>query len=292
MVEAATLFHYTSQAGLLGVLELKGVWASHTSFLNDASECSHAFDLAKNIVGTVLDTDDYLDVFSWELRRFLELMRAPEIYVTSFSEKPDLLSQWRGYCPGGSGVCIGVDQNLLNGFCEENGFRFEKCIYVREELEKRLHELIDQCWKKFPAPSLGRAEYEALNVVEAIRFSEEYWELVNSGGGKPEAESALKWFGNELIQLAPLYKNEGFHEEAEWRVVIHKPEKIKFRPGASSLIPYLELRIFDSKDMFRQLIIGPSPNQERSLKAAKMAVESFGFDRVFVWPSSIPFNNW
>ncbi|SPO67883.1 DUF2971 domain-containing protein [Pseudomonas sp. JV241A] len=292
MDDAQILFHYTSQAGLLGVLRSNGVWASHTGFLNDASECSHAFDLAKSMVGTILDTDDYLDVFSWELRRFLQLMRAPEIYVTSFSEKPDLLSQWRGYCPGGSGVCIGVDKNLLNGFCEENGFRFERCIYEREELEKKLHELIDECWKKFPAPPLGRAEYEALPVVKAVQFSEEYRELVNFGGGKLEADAALKWFGNELTQLAPLYKNEGFHEEAEWRVVVHKPEKIEFRVGTSCLIPYSELKIFDSKDMFRQLIIGPSPNQQRSSKAAKMALESFGFDKVFVWSSGIPFNNW
>jgi len=41
------------------------------------------------------------------LRRFgamlyehLESVKGEEIYVASFSEKPDLLSQWRGYCPG------------------------------------------------------------------------------------------------------------------------------------------------------------------------------------------------
>ena len=292
MDQSQTLFHYTSQAGLLGVLGTQSVWASHTSFLNDSSECLHAFDIAKDMAQSILDGDNYLDAFSWELCRRLRLLRAPDFFITSFSEKPDLLSQWRGYCPSGSGVCIGVDLNLLKVFCEDRGYRFERCIYDRDALSHKIQMLIDQCWKMFPAPSLSRPEFVALSTSKAIAFTEDYQDFISFGGGQLEADSAIEWFCSELIQLAPLYKNEGFHEESEWRVVIKSPKEVKFRAGVSCLVPYIELKIFESEMMLRQLIIGPNPNQERCYRSSKIALESFGFNSALVWKSSIPFNNW
>ena len=277
---------------LLGVLDTKSVWASHTSFLNDSSECSHAFDIAKEIAESILNNDDFLDTFAWELCRRLRLLRAPDFYITSFSEKPDLLSQWRGYCPGGSGVCIGVDQDLLKAFCEEHGYRFEQCIYDRGALSQKITALIAQCWERFPSPPLDRVEFAALSTGMAVTFAHDYREFINFGDGRSDADSAIEWFCSELIQLAPLYKNEGFHEEAEWRVVVKSPGDIKFRAGVSCLIPYTQLKIFDSNVMLRQLIIGPNPNQERCYQSSKMALESFGFNSALVWRSSIPFNNW
>lgn len=292
MNKSQTLFHYTSQAGLLGVLQAKCVWASHTSFLNDSSECSHAFDIAKEMAEIILNNDDYLDAFAWELCRRLRLLRAPDFYITSFSEKPDLLSQWRGYCPGGSGVCIGVDMNLLRTFCEDRGYRFEQCIYDRDVLSQKIKTLIAQCWELFPSPSLDRSEFEALSTSEAVNFAEDYNHFINFGDGQADASFAIGWFCNELIQLAPLYKNEGFHEEAEWRVVLKSPEKILFRAGVSCLIPYTELKIFESEQMLTQLIVGPNPNQERCYRSSKMALQSLGFNNAIVWRSKIPFNNW
>jgi len=32
-----------------------------------------------------------------------------KVFVSFFSESADKLSQWRGYCPSGSGICIGFD---------------------------------------------------------------------------------------------------------------------------------------------------------------------------------------
>jgi hypothetical protein len=44
----------------------------------------------------------------------LEKIDRTNVCVCSFSEKGDLLSQWRGYCPQGVGYSIGFDSAKLN----------------------------------------------------------------------------------------------------------------------------------------------------------------------------------
>ena len=39
------LLHYTTAAGLNGILRSGSLWASHASFLNDAEEITHFFDV-------------------------------------------------------------------------------------------------------------------------------------------------------------------------------------------------------------------------------------------------------
>jgi len=44
------LFHYTSQKGLLGILESNTLWTSKNTCLNDSSEFKLALDIAKKVL--------------------------------------------------------------------------------------------------------------------------------------------------------------------------------------------------------------------------------------------------
>ena len=50
-----TLFHYTTAAGLLGILDSSGFWATDLRFLNDAQEAVYARDL---FVGAARSVDN------------------------------------------------------------------------------------------------------------------------------------------------------------------------------------------------------------------------------------------
>ena len=41
------LYHYTTQAGLIGILESKSIWATHGLYLNDASELRLGIEMFK-----------------------------------------------------------------------------------------------------------------------------------------------------------------------------------------------------------------------------------------------------
>ncbi|VVM47440.1 DUF2971 domain-containing protein [Pseudomonas fluorescens] len=287
-----SLYHYTNQGGLIGVLSSKNMWATQAHFLNDPTEFTHALNFAKRIASNLYE-DDYFEVFGWELRTRLEALSGESIFVASFSETPDLLSQWRGYCPAGSGYCLGFDFQGVKAFCDENGLRLEKCIYGHEEQVGAIIELAQSCLSLFPIPPLTQEDFQHLSSEKQVDFQMSYQKYV-TGEGSAAAQNAIDIFCRELIALAPLFKNQGFHEEAEWRIIAQAPEcSTHFRAGPSYVVPYVELNVLKGRlSILRTVMIGPNPDQHRCEKAAKIMLGSLGYSEATVTRSIIPFSNW
>lgn len=288
------LYHYTSQAGLLGILKSRGVWATDTRFLNDATEIVHALSAAREMVSEIFMHDDYRAAFGWVLNRALHEMESRAVFVTSFSEKPDLLSQWRGYCPSGAGVCVGFDKDGIENFCREHGYQFEKCIYDSQALEQRIVDIIDACEEKLPSAGMTREEYSRLSAKGQAKFETDCHLAFTEGPEKDIAKAALIAACEEIITLAPLFKHPGFREESEWRIVATEPVDIPlyFRAGPSYLCPYIEAKILEEKATLRRVIVGPNPNQHRANISVGMLLAFEGYESVEVTSSSLPFNNW
>lgn len=288
------LYHYTNLHGLLGILSTQSLWASHCEYLNDSSEYRQAIQFAETFSGNLFMEDDYLAAFGWTVRRALEKMPLHDVYVASFSEKKDLLSQWRGYCPQGGGVCIGFDKAIIQEFCDTKGYHLSKCLYSHNEQAEIISTLLDECFSKFPKPSITRSEYEARDPKGRVDHVLGYRQLVSSGEGKRLSDIAVTKFTSEIIELAPRVKNFGFHEEAEWRIVATNPSsEIKFRTGSNHLIPYIQLPVFEgNKSFIKEIVVGPNPNSQRCISSIARLVKSFELAAVEVYESKIPFNSW
>src|ERR1700730_9126099 len=101
-----TLYHYTTQTGLLGILESKSIWASEIRFLNDATEFRTALEavgaeLSKQL--TELDSGEG-DARGEVIFRELTALEEADVFVLSLTEKGDDLSQWRAHGGGERGV--------------------------------------------------------------------------------------------------------------------------------------------------------------------------------------------
>lgn len=289
------LYHYTSLNGVLGILRSRGIWATHASYLNDASEFFHGLQFAKRIAGGIFMQDDYLAAFGWAVRHALEALSANDLYVASFSEKADLLSQWRGYCPSGAGLCLGFDVDHLMSFCQLKGYTLEQCIYKHSDQINKVELLVNKCFDQFPKPCLTRGDYEKLDSKERVNADFDYRFQISEGAEKTQADAAVEWLCVEISKLAPLFKNEGFYEEAEWRIVAKEPkEDVHFRANSSYLAPYVELQILSSaaEHALHEVIIGPNPNQHRCESSVKLLLASHGLRKVKVVMSSLPFNSW
>ena len=288
------LYHYTSLTGLIGVINNKSIWASHCEFLNDSSEFHHALAFAKSYSNSIFMEDDYIAAFGWVVRDSLEKMQKHDVFVGSFSEKPDLLSQWRGYCPQGSGVCIGFDENKIQQFCEKYGYKLEKCIYETSAQEERILKYLHECLDKFPKPQLTRADYDALDAKGQVEHVLGYRVLIETGKYKELADSALSEFCEKINETAPLMKDFGFHEEAEWRIVSRNPSaKSEFRSSNSHIIPYIVLPLLEEfKDSIKEIMIGPNPGKSRCKNSVDHLLNSNGFNDVQLKVSTIPFNSW
>ncbi len=108
-----TLYHYTSQQGLIGIVSADELWATDIRYLNDSSEFTYAVQLAYK----ALREWKHTDLAYYQAFRKLAEERLREsgssILVASLSEEGDLLSQWRGYCSPGPGFAIGFNGRYL-----------------------------------------------------------------------------------------------------------------------------------------------------------------------------------
>ncbi len=115
------LWHYTSVQGFQGIVTSKGIFATDVRFLNDRTEFIHAREVASQVVA---ETDEYGANF-FPAKEYSKkavdsaFSTGPlsadrlQVFVASFSEAEDQLSQWRGYSQGSSGVSIAFDLTTL-----------------------------------------------------------------------------------------------------------------------------------------------------------------------------------
>jgi len=265
------LYHYTSQNGLLGIVDKKQIWATNILYLNDTSEFSHALDLMEYGLEVIYESSP-----SRQEILFLEEMkkRLPEpdgttmgIYVCSFSTMSDRLSQWRGYCPGGNGFSLRFDFNsILYDRIKEQGFNLVECIYANTlEFPEILQKFLSDALEIFNStPSQGRVANRIEKALQSFKFKEKF------------------------LQLATQLKHSAFFEEEEWRLVSEpislESSRIRFRNGKSMLIPYVEIKIEDKDGYINipEVWIGPTPHptlSEQSVENFLVTKGVYGFNR-------------
>jgi DUF2971 family protein len=141
------LYHYTSQEGLLGILFSKTLWATRIQYLNDSTEFAYALGLLKN----AFTLDDHQRSLTNRIslqpaldasRKALDALKLVPIQVACFSEKQDDLSQWRGYCAGGSGFSIGFDPNQLVEAADRRAAFIAPCIYDCDRQSQLVKQLV------------------------------------------------------------------------------------------------------------------------------------------------------
>ena len=126
------LYHYTTQAGLLGIVKDKEIWASHTQYLNDQREYLHAISLVKDAIEKIkgdYKSSQEKDILS-EMETGIEGNESMNVCVCSFSEDRDSLSQWRAYCDSSSGFALGFDGAFIKSIVEVEHFFLAPCLYT------------------------------------------------------------------------------------------------------------------------------------------------------------------
>lgn len=250
-----TLYHYSGIHGLLGIVETRAVWASHIYYLNDSKEILHACEVLEQLTtSSNLARNDNEREFIAQFRNWLHTFRRDpfHIFVFSLSEERSLLSQWRSYTPHGKGVSLGFSSAVLNYILEKPGFRIAKCLYTDDEHRELLESLLERMLITF------RRKLPCIDTRTA-HPSQKYHPF-------------LEEFRNELLQILAIVKHSAFSEELEWRIISpyfpnYTVEDVKFREGASMLLPYIELKLPAHGNLFEEVILGPSQDTNLSLGA-------------------------
>ena len=236
------LYHYTTQAGLLGILQHRELWATDVRFFNDSKELQLIFEeVARRLPPALLvpagNKAELYRVLRHSLSIESMLAGLASRWVISFSADGDMLSQWRAYASP-VGYSLGFEVTLPKPRFDPPEVQLVKCEYSPHALE----DAIDG----------------------AIRRAED---AHDPQGGLSELS---RMFGSDLTSLAPAFKYQGFAEEEEWRVVIREPFvgnkfPMRFRPGRSTVVPYYEIP-FDlgGEEIFqlKEIVVGPTVQRD------------------------------
>lgn len=268
------LFHYTDQSGLLGIISSQSFWTTKITCLNDSSEYILAFKIAKNLLEIFEKNSDYDRKKVHYLLEELNNSRN-NIYVGSFSENGDLLSQWRAYGSSNSGYAIGFSSEKLGEVARNHGFYLSKCIYDFEIQEKIIRELIVKqlISGSFPDPAPYKYSMKT--------------------GDYTDLDATVFW--HELSLLAPLIKDKAFQEEQEWRLISGSTiylQHTEFRKGVSFIIPYFPLHLSPINELISSIIISPTPHPEISQETLRMLLIKENFSHLNLPLSRVPFRFW
>jgi hypothetical protein len=273
-----TLYHYTTQSGLLGILSSKALWATKIHYLNDASEFRLASTLATSILQKLINGEGNLrqrrkiQALQINLREIENL----NVCVSSLSIHSDSLSQWRAY-GGTAGYAVGLDRKQLLGFARSQGFELLQCVYDH----RRQHELVEE----LIVDSL--AEDFNVTPMRIDKSRPRRVEVLAVGGD----------FAERFAKLAPRLKSGAFREEGEWRLVSKRgvgSDEFDFRPGISMITPYLSFSIAnDTRSSITSITIGPTPHPELSSDSVRMLAGNLGLGKpVSIKASATPYRSW
>lgn len=208
----SVLFHYTSHAGLLGIIQSGGMYLSDARFLNDSSELHYGVEvmvaaLKRKAGSSALlagRVDEILRLLGGNPSRGDGPVSDMRFYVASFCEDGNLLSQWRAYSGPWSGCSIGFDSARL----DPDRSQLRRVLYDREEQDALADLAVDACIDVLQGPE------DAYNLSILV-------------------ESAVE-------RVAPQIKNPVFAAEKEWRLVhAQRGTATKFREQRGGVVPYM-----------------------------------------------------
>lgn len=301
-----SLFHYTTAAGLIGILGTQELWATHAGFLNDTAECRLLTALlAPQVAKEFEDVIPRLisaGAFKSEIKDAIRgdalhteaekvsavavkaIERVSPIYVTSFcmhakgspESEHGLLSQWRGY--GRGGFAIEFDEAELDKLTD---YEFKQKSYqaiITRKVAYDDHAKAAQL-DRFEGLAAASLKVAFTNTAPALAARPDVKEIL----GDREIASYMKAFFNAL----PFLKSPRFKEENEYRIVASATlpsqeigddlpyQNINFREGdGGSVVPFIKL--FGQQDVklpIRKIIVGPHRDQENQYNAVKLLVE-------------------
>jgi hypothetical protein len=262
------LWHYTDSAGVLGILTTGEFWASNIDFMNDATENNRL----RALVGERLrsrakskqpDPSTVPDEMAGNLG-FSAYGRS--LYVASFSECRDSLSQWRAY----GNFAIGFSKSFLS------------------QLNYDPDEKIGHS---------GRRAY--FGPVRYYSKANDEWlidYLTRTSMGET-CDIDLKWQNmtpKELRWLTPRFKDDSFSEEKEWRLICLGNVDfigIKFRPRKSTIVPYIVVSLDNVSNQIEEIIAGPHANTSLNIKALELFRDARHW-HFTVSKTTVPFRNW
>ena len=278
------LAHYTNLDGLIGIIESGGFWLSDHRYLNDVEEFNNGRKLTCHIIDAVKCRKRHKE-FKTVLEgviNYLNSLKENPYFIASFSIDPDSLEQWRGYARDEKGLSIVFNNNGSFG--------------------KLSHFMV------LPIMTPSKVIYNDFSKIRIIvrtiaKYSIEFKKDISIGNHinlDTWVEQMSKSISLEFIN----FKNPAFASENEVRIAVAESHlnhfnSLEHRCTKDRIIPYINSADLynesfyehcDSKQLpVKEIIVGPTSNQEVTIKSIKTFLNNRGYCDIPVKKSTVPF---
>ncbi len=310
-IKHPNLWHYTTAAGLVGILRTQELWSTNFRYLNDEEELSGFFQRKfpeilqagldeglKTLSETVEGNDFLLKVggvehlksvtFNMLNESISKVTLKMDLYVTSFSctnqgqEGDGLLSQWRGYGHDGGYAMVFDTKGLFD--------------LLKKERDDYQHFLLNFSSVDYHyAGWMSNKDRNNEAVVWESAIKDAVANLLVNGNLKDQILALVV----PMLSLAMRHKHKGFEEEREVRISVlrfpdqSQPKKsINFYNRSGVLVPYISL--FDGSTAktrslpVKEIVIGPHPDKLKRKQAVEVLLRELELN-IPVRVSDIPY---
>lgn len=274
------VYHYTTEAGLKGILESQTLWATHYKYLNDATEIEH---MRSSLIDrlTPVAKSVVLEHFRGSFKAKKKIRELGGVNALAKHEAESVVDAYYRITFEGGKSDAAFAEPFITSFCshgddkkyiQENGLLSQWRSYGDEVGyaivfdTKELKDLIEKeaAEYQYSAGSFGDVVYDGNDDV----FQEEFGEFIDAfkemflqflQGGKPNMGKEVVPFVTSVSR----FKHQGFEEEREVRIIAspvtetlrrlfrstepsypsgqRKPKEIKLRKTGAVNVPYIEL---------------------------------------------------
>ena len=277
------LFHYTTSAGMRGILDASRLWATNFRYLNDASEIGYGVKLFEELINDRLaktKNEILTEFLTRSLRTTNGFDGMFDCYIACFCERDDLLTQWRTYAGSGGGYALGFSTKEIGrrwGQLDRiQDFTLRRVVYEVDRQKALLAEVIDQTLEVLAEGTKGISIAEANSVIARC----------------------CGFVRSEVADYLLSFKHPAFAVEQEWRirhvVLPNEEDHVQFRDGAYGLTPYVRLDISPmagvnhNKLPLGRITHGPTLNPDNVRFALNKLLRAKGYAFVQVSGSTLP----
>lgn len=314
MTTTGEIWHYTTAAGLTGILSEHVLWASSAAFMNDHRELR----TGPAVLAKQLDLQGLVDEGFRLLAQGTGKVDPTLAFVTCACNDGDSLTMWRNYTGGEVGFAVRLDP--------ERPLHLRRQRSIEEVIFPADHKLLASANFSHAAAlrllgtMLGNFDGNPIDWQDAIYDTEQQATLVrhylarvrayvaDDGQQTEERAEEISDVMLDFDRKLQMFKDEAFKDEQEKRVVCALAQPlsrcfVKFRTGKYGIVPYVELGVPveepEGADAvlprpmqnlpIMQIAVGPTPYPEAAAAGVRQFLMSFGYGDVNVVSSEIPF---
>jgi hypothetical protein len=241
-----TVYHYTTAAGLFGILNKKAIFLSDRNFLNDRTEIVHGRATATEFIRRDIKGGDDTDSNAL-LEKTCDLINLDDDarhFIFSMSERGDDLSQWRGYANDGDGYTIGFNPRTMRQASMGRAAPFG-----------------------FNRVSYSKTQFSSL----VTRIRKQFLENYETGA---DIDNFASCFGGAVEGASCYHKHNSFRYEREWRMVTFAyPEysEVSVRESSGRITPFVEMALKTDKYeiLIKEIGIGPAVRNPNAVTAIR-----------------------